>query len=175
MDIISHGLWGGAGFLRRSKKSFWTAFSFGFLPDLLAFGWFSFTVLSRIEDEYDLGNVDFTKFEPPTHNFVPQYVFEIYNYTHSLFIFAAIFILAWIIFKKPILEMSAWGLHILMDIPTHTNAFFPTPFLFPFSSYSYSGISWASIPFMIVNWSALLLLYGFLFYYRRKKRKEASL
>ncbi len=38
MDIVSHGLWGGAAFGRKNKKSFWVAFLFGVLPDLLAFG-----------------------------------------------------------------------------------------------------------------------------------------
>lgn len=166
MDVISHGLWGGAGFYNKSRKSFWTAFTFGVLPDLLAFGWFFITLLVQL----GLGKIDFTRFEPPAKDFAPLYTHMIYNFTHSLFIFAAVFIVVWIIFKKPMLEMLAWGLHILMDIPTHSYAFFPTPFLFPFSTYTFDGIIWASQPFFTINWIVLILLYSYLIYRHRSKR-----
>lgn len=165
MDVISHGLYGGAGFLNKSKKSFWTAFAFGVLPDLLAFFW-PFTLLLI---QIGLGKIDFTVFEPPIKDTSPQYVHSIYNFTHSLFIFAAVFIIVWIIFKKPKLEMLAWGLHILTDIPTHNHAFFPTPFLFPFSDYGFDGILWASQPFFTINWVVIILLYSYLFFRRRRK------
>lgn len=167
MDTISHGLWGGAGFYHKSRKSFWTAFAFGVLPDFLAFGWLFTTLLINL----GLGKIDFTKFEPPTKDFAPPYVHTIYNFTHSLFVFAAVFIIVWVILKKPMLEMLAWGLHILMDIPTHTHAFFPTPFLYPFSSYSFNGISWASQPFFTINWLVLVLLYSYLIYRYKSKRR----
>lgn len=167
MDIISHGLWGGAGFYHKSRKSFWTAFTFGVMPDFLAFGWFFTTLLVNL----GLGKINFTKFEPPVKDLAPQYVHTIYNFTHSLFIFAAVFIIVWIIFKKPMLEILAWGLHILMDIPTHNHAFFPTPFLYPFSSYKLDGISWASQPFFTINWIVLISLYSYLIYRYNSKRQ----
>lgn len=167
MDIISHGLWSGTGFYHKSRKSFWTAFAFGVIPDFLAFGWFFTALLINL----GLGKIDFTKFEPPAKDFIPQYVHTIYNFTHSLFIFAAVFIIVWIIFKKPMLEMLTWGLHILMDIPTHNHVFFPTPFLYPLSSYKFDGISWASQPFFTINWIVLLLLYSYLIYRYKSKRR----
>lgn len=165
MDILSHGLYGGAGFYNKSKKSFWTAFAFGILPDVLAFFW-PFTVLLY---QIGLGKIDLTVFEPPVKDIMPQYVHTFYNFTHSIFIFAAVFIVVWIILKKPMLEMLAWGLHILTDIPTHSHAFFPTPFLFPFSSYTFDGIIWASQPFFTINWIVLILLYSYLLYRHRRK------
>lgn len=165
MDIFSHGLYGGAGFFHRSKKSFWTAFTIGVLPDFLTFFW-PFTVLLY---QAGFGKVNFAMFEPPIKDTMPQYVHTLYNFTHSIFIFAVVFIIIWIILKRPALEMLAWGLHILMDIPTHSHIFFPTPFLYPFSSYTFDGLSWASQPFFTINWIVLILLYGYLFYrYRRK-------
>jgi len=116
--------------------------------------------------------MDFTKFEPPTKNFAPPYVHTIYNFTHSIFIFAAVFVIVWIILKKPMLEMLAWGLHILMDIPSHSHIFFPTPFLYPFFSYMFDGISWASQPFFTINWIVLILLYIYLIHRCRLKIKK---
>lgn len=38
MDIISHGLYGGAVFGEKNRKQFRLAAGFGVLPDFLAFG-----------------------------------------------------------------------------------------------------------------------------------------
>jgi hypothetical protein len=38
--------------------------------------------------------------------------------------------------------LAAWGLHILIDIPTHSLALFPTPFLWPVSDFKVNGIGW---------------------------------
>jgi len=167
MDVFSHGLYGGAGFYGNSKKSFWKAFAFGIAPDVLTF-FLPFTILLV---QLGLGKIDFTVFEPPVRDTLPPYVHMLYNFTHSIFIFATAFIAVWFIRKKPMLEMLAWGLHILLDIPTHNNAFFPTPFLFPFSSYTFDGVLWASQPFFTINWIVLILLYSYLIHrYRSKKR-----
>ncbi|OGD41896.1 hypothetical protein A3I82_01615 [Candidatus Azambacteria bacterium RIFCSPLOWO2_02_FULL_42_10] len=121
--------------------------------------------------QFGLGKIDYTVFEPPVRDTSPSYVHTLYNFTHSIFIFAAAFIVVWFIRKKPMLEMLAWGLHILLDIPTHNNTFFPTPFLFPFSSYTFDGVLWASQPFFTINWIVLILLYSYLIHrYRSKKR-----
>ena len=41
MDVLAHGLWGGAAFSGRGKKEFWTGFLVGMAPDLLSFGVFT--------------------------------------------------------------------------------------------------------------------------------------
>ena len=70
MDIVSHGLWGGAAFGRKNKKSFWVAFLLGVLPAL---------------HQRPL----FNGIEPPDPSLIPSYVGQIYNLTHSLVVFAA--------------------------------------------------------------------------------------
>jgi hypothetical protein len=80
MDIVSHGLWGGLAFVRKNKKSFWTAFSFGILPDLLAFGPFFIAMF--------LGLANWPGFddtEPPRSGAIPPYVYDIYKITHINF------------------------------------------------------------------------------------------
>ncbi|MCP4420866.1 MAG: hypothetical protein GY805_30010 [Chloroflexi bacterium] len=39
--------------------------------------------------------------------------------------------------------MAAWGLHILVDIPTHSRRQWGPRFLWPFSNFAVDGISWA--------------------------------
>ena len=71
-----------------------------------------------------------------------------------------VFIIVWFFYKRPRYELLGWALHILIDIPTHVLAFFPTPFLFPISEYRFSyGIQWSNIYFMIINYTLLLFVW----------------
>jgi len=42
-------------------------------------------------------------------------------------------------------ELSAWTLHILVDIPTHSRQRWGPQFLWPLSDYAVDGISWIDI------------------------------
>ena len=137
MDILSHGLYGGIAFGRTSKKDYLIAFLFGIGPDLLAFG--PHFVLSFLGFGTWPRHV-----EPPTAAMLPAYVSSIYHVTHSLVIYAVFFALLWWLGKKHLAYLSlAWPLHILVDIPTHSTAFFPTPFLWPVSDLAVNGIPWS--------------------------------
>ena len=41
MDTLSHALYGGVAFGRKSKVSYWKAFAIGLAPDFLSFGIFT--------------------------------------------------------------------------------------------------------------------------------------
>ena len=45
-------------------------------------------------------------------------------------------------FKASIYLMLPWFFNILLDIPSHTLKFFPTPFLMPISDYMIDGVPW---------------------------------
>ena len=98
---------------------------------------------------------------------IPQYVYQLYNFSHSLIIFGAIFVLVWLILRRPWLPLLGWGLHIVIDIFSHNNMFFPTPFLFPISDFRVNATSWANPVFMAANYSILVLVY--LIMYIRKE------
>ncbi|MEK7148835.1 MAG: hypothetical protein AAB796_00335 [Patescibacteria group bacterium] len=162
MDIISHGLYGGAGFVNTSKKSFWLAVWWGVFPDLIAFG--TFFPVFLYKNGFHRQQV--MRVEPPTLDIIPQYVHTLYNFSHSLIIFTLVFGLVWLFFRRPIFEMLPWGLHILMDIPSHTDAFFPTPFLYPLSSFHVSGIAWGTPWFFFSYWGILICIYIFMLFRR---------
>lgn len=166
MDIVSHGLWGGAAFGRKNKKSFWLAFLFGVLPDFLAFGPFFIGTFLGIYQR-----LNFSGAEPPDPSLIPSYVGQVYNLTHSLVIFAAALLVVWVIFKKIRPEILAWGLHIFVDIPTHSYKFFPTPFLWPVLDFKVDGVSWGHPYIFFPNIALLILLY--LWFFIIKKRKNA--
>lgn len=167
MDIVSHGLWGGLALGRASRRSFWTAFGFGTLPDLFSFGLvFANGLLVHGLDFFNgLGH-------PPAPSLIPAYVYSLYNATHSLVVFALVFGLVWLMRGKPLMELGAWGLHIAVDIFTHSEAFFPTPFLWPLSDLRVDGVPWSDPRIFFSNVLLLAALYAW-FFLRRKRKAPA--
>jgi hypothetical protein len=164
MDIVSHGLWGSIAFGRKNKKSFWLSFFWGIAPDLFSFGIFFIFLLLGPNRGMILRQA------PPPPNTIPEFVYSMYNITHSLVVFAIVFIVCWILFKRPIVELLAWLLHILLDIPTHSHEFFSTPALWPISDVTFNGIPWSHPGIYIPNVILLLILYVWFFIIRTRKK-----
>ncbi len=200
MDVFSHGLWAGAaakaankspaiaGKIKRPLKV-WQAIFWGVSPDIFAFTlpfvWMFWNIV--------FGDMEFSDFprpeniEPAARDTLPifQLASQLYNISHSLIVFILIFALAavllrvklppslklWRTSRRMPWEMSGWLLHILVDIPTHSYRFYPTPFLWPFSEWKFNGFSWGVPWFIILNYSALILVYLVL---RRKKSKNSA-
>lgn len=169
MDILAHGLWGGAAFYPKGVKKFAAAFVVGMAPDLLSFGIYHLTRPDWIKLRL-AGGVS----GPPPLSALPEFLFHAYNLTHSLVIWAILFALIWMIRKRPPWLFSAWGLHILCDIPTHNSRYFPTPYLWPLPTPFVEGISWATPWFMMSNYTALLLAYIGVFIYVRQALKNKA-
>ena len=140
---MAHGLWGGALFGRRTRWQWRGAFLLGTAPDILAFGPF---LLSRV------GSSDFRAF--------PPYVYESYNVTHSLAMWAVLAGTVWLIRKRFPWILGSWALHILCDIPLHEISFFPTPWLWPLHTPLVNGLRWAQPSVMIPNYLALIIVYA---------------
>lgn len=106
---------------------------------------------------------------------------NLYHISHSIVIFAGLFGLVWL-FRRyrfrdasayhaagggygrppgsaPCFEMAGWLVHILMDIPTHSEMLYPTVFLWPLSDFYFNGRSWGNLPFMIGNYLCLLTVF----------------
>lgn len=195
MDIFSHGLWtaaaaeafnlkfsahsGPAERKTTTKKPLnvgWAAF-WGFFPDIFAFA-IPFTWLFGNILFGDLSPADIPRpeaAEPPLRNNI--WVFKIasslYNVSHSGIVFIAAFLLIWLLFRRPVWELGGWLLHILMDIPTHSYRFYPTPVLWPLSDWKFDGFSWGVPWFMVLNYSALAIVYVLL--WRKKKKTPLGL
>lgn len=164
MDILAHGLWATAAAesanakLTRPLRLRWVAL-WGVFPDLFAFGsQFAVRTWYRYWSDVPIPRHSHAPLMGDDLPFFLRSV-ELYRFSHSLLIFAAVFALVWIIRRRPAWVLLAWGLHILMDIPTHTSRFYATPFLWPLSSYRFSGVSWGRRWFMILNYSALSVVY----------------
>lgn len=175
MDVIAHTLWTNAIFYvkyaRQRRMRYWAAF-FGVAPDLIGFApLFIYLLISS----------GFSRqWYTVQDHWTAQFANHIYSYTHSLVIFAAVLLAVTVIgnvwlrlrdragfrfwFFWPLL---GWGLHILIDIPTHPD-FYRTPLLFPLSDFRMQGgVSWAHPVFMAINYSLLVAVYIGLHYYQK--------
>ena len=186
MDIFSHGLWVGAAFevlnlkFKKSFKVGWTVF-WGVFPDVFAFApLFVWMLGSAI-----FGGVSFGEFpgpermEPAAHDtfWFFRLASVLYGMSHSLIIFLIVFFLVCLILKNRSLVLGGWLLHILIDIFTHSYKFYPTPFLWPISSWKFDGLSWAAPWFIITNYLALTIVYLLLYIINKKfqlKKYEAK-
>lgn len=167
MDIASHALWGGVGFGRSSKRTFALATLIGALPDAIPF---TIPFIGFLWDAIVTGAV----FSPPRpgsgYDGIPEYVFSLYSLTHSLIVFFAVFALAYVILRRPPWILGAWGLHILMDIFTHSREFFPTPVFWPLSDATFDGVSWGTPSIFIPNLVFLAGAYAWWWYRARAER-----
>lgn len=172
MDILAHGLWSNAAAraINKSQKiksrlkplKPWHAIFWGIFPDMASFGVMTFWAILNLIT----GGIDISDFHKPQDTTaIVTLTSLLYNITHSIFIFLIIFGFLILIRKirkkeqKIPWEICAWILHILVDIPTHSYQFYPTPFFWPISSWKFDGLSWGTPWFMIANYSAIIIVY----------------
>ena len=154
MDTLSHALWGKGLFGYRKYR--WYSFLFGALPDLFSFG------------IYFIHSIFFSSsplMGRPTRSEIPEWVYSLYDISHSLVIASIFIFIAYKINKEFAFPMLAWPAHIILDFFTHSIEFFPTPILWPISDFKFDGIPWSN---PIVFFANVICIF-FLFVYRRKK------
>lgn len=170
VDFVSHALWGGAAFGRKNRASFLLAVGISILPDVLTEGLFGVLHLMNVGGmpRWEQGHPNITDY--------PMFAQNLYNATHSLVIFVIVFVLSGIVTRRPVWIIAAWGLHILIDIPTHSLVLFPTPFLWPISDVRINGIDWDTSVVWTIDLVLLIIVYSAWFFptSRRKWLKSKN-
>jgi len=178
MDIFSHALWTGLSSRAVNLKikkplSVRMAAFWGIFPDLLAFTpLFFWVVFNLISGSFAWNHIPRpSQMEPfsPDTPLIFRITSVFYNISHSIIIFllvaAVLLILNRFIFsdslkfRRPPWEMAGWLFHIIIDIPTHTYEFYPTPFLWPVSGWKFSGFHWDAPWFIALNYSAIIIFF----------------
>jgi hypothetical protein len=186
MDILAHTLWANYGARKANriiekknqkpeniskpmpKLNVALASFFGVFPDFFAFTIpFVMMLWNMIVGHTSFGSF-LTRHGPPREGL--DIASSLYQYSHSLVIWAVVFIIVWILWKRPRFELLGWALHILIDIPSHAISFYPTPFLFPLSEYRFPyGMQWSNYWYMVINYSLLLIFFIWLTVTQKKK------
>lgn len=140
----------------------WLTAFWGVFPDVFAFApLFAWMAFSAITGNFNSADFKPTEMEPTQVDTLPIFKLThlLYNLTHSLFAFAIFFLVMFLIFRRARWSTLGWLFHIIIDIPTHSYQFFPTPFLWPFSDWKFNGIAWAEPWFLISNYAILAIVW----------------
>ena len=158
MDTFSHALWGKALFGRKGTNLF--ALLFGAAPDLIAFlPWMILRIINGTFFDREFG-------KPPPVEIIPDWLFFMYDFSHSFITgFLLVFLLYY--FRKDYIWFAAlaWPFHTVLDFPFHTKEFFPTKIFWPLSDFYIDGILWSRPEVWIPN---IILLALVLLYKKRK-------
>jgi len=188
MDTLSHGLWAAAlaksvnirapHTIRSGRMALW-----GVVPDLFSFtpvvAWMLWQMSCNGVAFSDIPRPELMSADERNTFFILRLSETLYHISHSILIFAGLFTLVWLFrryrFREPsayhatgygrplrgapCFEMGGWLVHILMDIPTHSEMLYPTVFLWPLSDFYFNGRSWGNIPFIIGNYLCLLTVF----------------
>lgn len=159
MDILAHMLWTNLAFQQASDETRFLAVALSIGPDLTAFvpaiGYSIFKNKGKDLRERP-SDANFEKINKAT----PWWVFRLYDISHGIPIWMALTSIWWLLAGAIPLAALGWLGHIVVDIPTHSRRFFPTPFLWPISKFNVDGVNWSTPWFMAVNYGSLILLYA---------------
>ena len=172
MDVFAHALWAtAAGIVARRRyrqqiRLGWLA-AWGVLPDLVTF---SVPAAVRI---WRLLTGASKSLLPDGRGPHFDWVWGLYNGTHSALVFAVCFGAVWLVAGRPVLEMLGWALHIFIDVFTHSGLF-AVQFLWPVSSFHLDGIRWEATPFLALNYAVLASIFLSLWIQRVRVRRRPT-
>jgi len=150
MDIFSHVLW--TSMLTRNKLWQEEAILFALLPDM-GYVLIMAHALFRIPTGDSLAQ---------SMAVTPAAFLVLYHMMHSFVVLGVAALFVWKLKPKLLPAMSAWALHICMDIPFHGGTF-GTRFLYPILPNTYfSGISWSDYRLLAASYFLLLTLWYYL-------------
>lgn len=171
MDIIAHGLWAGIGILiarRRWKvtpRNAWPTLLLAILPDVFhlfpiliwwAFGQGSFESVWAYA-------VPVAEQQPQLPPLVELLTFHLHCVLHSALVAAGTTILVCAINRKFWWPLLGWYLQIVIDVFTHSKAYFPSPVFYPISTYGFDGLAWPTPWFLWLNYAVIVLVGVLLF------------
>ena len=178
MDVVSHALWGRV--LTRKRVNPYLAMMIGVMPDLIAF------IPQSISNMVSGAGSKRVTVDSVTSDM--PLAWDIYQWSHSLFVAAITFALLWWFFNSnseislgttrsssarndALFLVLPWIWHILLDIPGHTIQFFPTPFLHPFSDFMIDGVRWSTPWFFFPQ---IILVFVLTYYVHKNEKKQIS-
>ena len=178
MDVVSHAIWG--RHLTHGRLNWKVAAAMAVIPDLLAFVPSAIVQLLSGKPRVEIDETTQT-------SDLPSIAWQMYQISHSLVWTFVLFLCIWgaleYIMKKQQRELLKsgkylqaemkpraaatlliipWISHIIIDMPTHTHRFFPTPFLMPFSDFMIDGIMWSTWWVWGLNVIAIIVVWKFL-------------
>ena len=182
MDILAHALWAGVGVAAMARR--WptslgqarTAVALAALPDIGHLIPIAVWALLSGGSWQALRGYAFAT--PGAEPWLPAAV-QAWSHTlhcmmHSAVIASVVTMLAWIRWRWLLTPLTGWWSHIVFDVFTHSNDYYPSPVLYPITERGLDGIAWPTPWFMALNYAMLGLAGLWLWCSSRKPRSSGS-
>ena len=163
MDIVSHALWAAAAAeaLRRrgtfARRDVIVAGAFGAMPDLVGLVPVSAWAIGSPEPWNVVAAyvAAVPGQEPSMAGWARQSEHVLHCSAHSLVVLAFVALLAWRQGAATRAALLGWTLHIALDVPTHSSAYYAVTLLYPLSEWRFDGLAWTSPAVLAANWILL--------------------
>ena len=179
MDILSHTLWVVAGVEVARRKRIITgrrdivaSAILAALPDVVHL----LPVLARVL----LGNASVAVLykyaialpgeEPAMPPMVALTAHHLHCIMHSGIVAGTISALVWLTYRRLWIPLLAWWSHILIDVLTHSDDYYPSPIFYPITYWGFDGLAWNKPAFVAMNYALLVALYAWLLLTRPRKK-----
>ena len=171
MDVFSHALWAGAAAVAlRRRRHDWSrgdvaaAMAFGAAPDLVGLlpvtAWAIGTASPSTAIREYVAAIPGT--EPSMAPWARLAEHHLHCAAHSVLVAGLAALLAWRWRPRLLRGFTGWWLHLGLDVPTHSEAFYAVTLFYPLTEWSFDGIAWTTPWLLGANWVALALTYAVL-------------
>lgn len=163
MDIVAHSLWVGMGAVAAARR--WpvsatqasAAVVLAALPDIAHLIPIALWVI--VSDGTWPAIRSYAFATPGTEPWLPAGV-QFWSHTlhcvlHSAIVAAVVTAVAWRWWRGALVPLVGWWAHIVIDVFTHSNEYYPSPVLYPITNRGFDGIAWTTPWFMVLNYAAL--------------------
>ena len=177
MDVLAHALWAGIGTayasrrIRISRASAVAIVTLAVLPDVLStiplLGWMiaGDGTLAALR-AYVLASPGQEPQMPPLVQLLSHHLHCI---MHSAVVAGLVTLLLWLPKRRFWIPLAGWWSHIVIDVFTHSAAFYSVPVLYPFTERGFDGVAWNQPWFQALNYTALALSIAALLLTRRRQ------
>lgn len=172
MEILAHGLWAAAGaevLRRHTQKTISTGIFCGIvllavLPDILQL--VPILVWVAAGDGSTQALYQYMLAAPGTEPVLPPlvrfFVHHLHCIAHSAIVAGTVTLLVWLLRRQWLIPLLGWWTHIMIDVFSHSQDYYPSPVLYPITYRGFDGLAWNVPTFMVINYLLLAALYVWL-------------
>ena len=177
MDVVAHALWAGVGMTAARRRYAFSpltlvaAVALAVLPDVVQF--LPLLAWVGLGDGTWQALRDWALAAPGREPALPPWVALLSHHLHctlhSALVAGAVTFVAWRARGAAWLwPLAGWWSHIVIDVFTHSAAYYPAPVLYPITQRGFDGLAWNTPWALAVNYAALAVALGWLVASRRR-------
>ena len=179
MDIAAHALWAGAGALllvrRRAlpKAAGVALVALAVVPDLMhTLPVAAWALFNGLPDDFMIYLRALPDRAQPLPAEVELWSHHLHCVFHSGVIALGVTAATWLWLRVFWWPLAGWWSHILIDVVTHSDDFYPSPVFYPLTYWGFDGVAWDRPWFVIANYAALAVVWALLLMTRRKSNQR---